>query len=158
MQEALQKKVASYLHDHNVATLATGGGGDVWAAAVFYVNVGVNLYFLSSPTSRHTLNIAKSPRVAATIQEDYSDWRQIKGIQLEGAACEVTGDEAALAYRMYVKKFPVVSLVSKAPLAIASALAKSRWFKIVPQRLFFIDNALGLGHREELDLAQPDVL
>lgn len=98
------------------------------------------------------LNLSRSPRVAATIQQDHSDWRQIKGVQLEGAVFEVTGDEVALASIKYAKKFPVVSLLAEAPMAIASAMSKANCYKIVPKRMFFIDNSLGLGHRVEVNL------
>lgn len=39
------------------------------------------------------MNLAHDPRVAVTIQEDYSDWLEIKGVQLEGVASEISGAE-----------------------------------------------------------------
>lgn len=144
-----------YLRDHQVATLATHNGEDLWAAAVFYVNAGYTLYFLSSPTSRHCLHLAKNPRVALTVQEDYADWLEIKGIQIEGVVSELSGEEERLARRLYGQKFPIVGKLAQAPAAIVKALAKVRWYKVVPQRLYFIDNAVGLGHRDEVDLNAP---
>ena len=152
MTDALRMRVQRYLRDHNVATLATGSNGDLWAAAVFYVNDGHTLYFLSSPTSRHCLHLTQNPRVAVTIQEDYSDWLEIKGVQIEGVASEISGAEEEKARRLYGQKFPVVGMLAKAPGAIVKALAKVRWYRIVPQRLYFIDNSIGLGHRDEVDL------
>ena len=153
MTDALAMRVLRYLGDHNVATLATGGNGDIWAAAVFYVCDGYTLYFLSSPTSRHCLHLEQSPRVAVTIQEDYSDWLEIKGVQIEGVASEISGAEEEKARRLYGRKFPVVGLLAQAPAAIVKALAKVRWYRIVPERLYFIDNSIGLGHRDEVDLS-----
>lgn len=152
MQGESHAKVLGYLRDHRVATLATSADGDPWAAAVFYVNDGFKLYFLSSPTSRHSLNLAQDPRVAATIQEDYADWPEIKGVQLEGVASEIHGTEEQLARALYAEKFPVVGMLGQAPAAIVKAMAKVRWYHLVPQRLFFIDNAAGFGRREEIDL------
>lgn len=152
MKNGLHARVQGYLRDHNVATLATGNGDDLWAAAVFYVSDGCTLYFLSAPASRHCQNLAQNPRVAVTIQEDYSDWLEIKGVQLEGLASEISGAEEELARRLYGRKFPVVGLLTQAPAAIVNALAKVRWYKVVPQRLYFIDNSVGLGHRDEVDL------
>lgn len=153
MTDALRMRVLRYLGDHNVATLATGSSGDIWAAAVFYASDGYTLYFLSSPTSRHCLHLEQNPRVAVTIQEDYSDWLEIKGIQMEGVASEISGAEEEKARRLYGRKFPVVGLLAQAPSAIVKALAKVRWYRIVPQRLYFIDNSIGLGHRDEVDLS-----
>jgi len=148
-------QVKRYLRDHNVATLATLGRGNPWAAAVFYVSDGYTLYFLSSPTSEHCLNLAQNPRVALTIQEDYSDWLEIKGVQMEGVVSELSGAEEERARRLYGEKFPVVCLMTHAPAAIVKALAKVRWYKVVPLRLYFIDNSAGLGHRDEIDLTNP---
>ena len=146
-------RVLRYLRDHNVATLATSGNGESWAAALFYVNDGYTLYFLSSPSSRHCLHLEQNSSVAVTIQEDYADWPEIKGVQIEGVASEISGEEEDKARRLYGQKFPVVGILAQAPAAIVKALAKVRWYRIVPRRLYFIDNSIGLGHRDEIDLS-----
>ena len=148
----LADRVQDYLREHRVATLATCGAEGVWAAALFYASDGCTLFFLSEPKSRHCLNLVQNPAVAVTIQEDYADWLQIKGIQMEGTVWEISGEEEALARRLYAEKFPALGLLTKAPAALVKALAKVRWYKIVPQRLYFIDNSLGLGNRQELVL------
>ena len=150
------QRTLNYLREHRVATLATCGDQGPWAAAVFYVNQGSTIYFLSSPTSRHCHNLRHSPQVAAAIQEDYSDWLEIKGIQIEGTACEISGAEEDLARKLYGQKYPVVGLLAQAPAAIVKALAKVRWYKIEPKRLYWIDNAPGLGNREEIELPFPE--
>ena len=128
----------------------------IWAAAVFYVHRGSTIYFLSEPKSRHCLNLAHTPRVALTIQEDYGDWLEIRGIQIEGSASEISGAEEDLARRLYGEKFPVVGLLGKAPAAIVKALAKVRWYRVTPTRLFWVDNSLGLGSRREIELPFPE--
>ena len=143
-----------YLREHRVATLASVGAEGPWAAAVFYVNDGFTLYFLSSPGSRHCANLQRDARVAATIQEDYSDWRLIKGIQLEGTVEQLSGEEEARARELYGEKFPLVGRLGEAPAAIVQALAKVRWYRLAPARLYFIDNAAGFGHRDEIALAE----
>ncbi|GLI39327.1 pyridoxamine 5'-phosphate oxidase family protein [Geobacter hydrogenophilus] len=152
MNDTLSMRVQRYLRDHNVATVATNGSGGPWAAAVFYASDGYTLYFLSSPTSRHCLDLAQTARVAVTIQEDYSDWLEIKGVQIEGIATEISGAEEEKARKLYGRKFPLVGLLAQAPAAIVEAMAKVRWYKVVPHRCFFIDNSLGLGHRDEVDV------
>jgi uncharacterized protein YhbP (UPF0306 family) len=152
MKNKLRIQVQRYLQDHNVATLATSDGTEPWASAIFYANEVYILYFLSSPTSRHCLNLVQNPRVAVTVQEDYSDWLEIKGVQIEGVASEIVGVEEEKARRLYGQKFPVIGMLAQAPAAIVNSLAKVRWYKIVPQRIYFIDNSLGLGHRDEIKL------
>ncbi len=89
-------------------------------------------------------------RVAVTIQEDYADWPQIKGIQLEGVAEPINGPEEEQARKLYGSKFPVVGKLAQAPAAIVQAMAKVRWYKVVPERLYFIDNSVGFGHRDQI--------
>lgn len=153
MSANLPLRVAQHLQTHHVATLATTGDEGVWAAAVFYVHDGWSLYFLSSPTSRHGRNLAAHPEVAVTIQTDYTDWPGIKGIQMQARVQMLDGADEAHARALYGQKFPVVGKLAQAPAAIVKALAKVRWYRVVPQRLYYIDNTLGFGQRQELDLS-----
>lgn len=152
MPEALQQRVAAYLREHHVMTLATHGGEGVWAAAVFYASDGFDLIFLSSPASRHCRNLAQSPRVSATVQEDYTDWPEIKGIQLEGIAREIGGEREKQGRHIYGEKFPLIHALAQAPVAIARAMDKVRWYEVLAERLYFIDNSAGFGHRDAIEL------
>ena len=140
----------TYLRNHNVLTLATYGPEGLWAAAVFYVNEGFTFYFLSSPNSRHSRNLTKCPDVVGTIQEDYKNWSEIKGIQFEGEAQQLEGVEQAEAIRHYGAKFPLVGNLDQATTEIVTAMSKITWYKIIPMHLYFIDNSLGFGHRDEM--------
>ena len=150
MTDSLREKTLAYLENHNVMTLATNGPEGLWAAAVFYVNKDFKLYFLSAPATRHSQNIAAQPGVAVTIQEDYQDWREIKGIQLEGKAYQIDGAERTKAIARYGRKFPIIGNLSHAPAEIVQAMSKIGWYKVIPERLYLIDNSLGLGHRDQV--------
>ncbi len=152
MTAVLPDGAAGYLAAHHVMTLATHGADGPWAAAVFYAWSDGGLIFLSAPTTRHARNLEQDARCAATIHDDTADWKAVKGIQLEGRVERLDGEAAASARRAYAEKFPLVSPLAKIPPAIVEALAKICWYRLVPQRLYFIDNALGFGHREEIDL------
>ncbi len=149
MKQSLENTLA-YLESHNVMTLATHGPEGLWAAAVFYVSDGFKLFFLSAPTTRHSRNLAENPHVAATIQEDYRDWLAIRGIQLEGTCRQLDGEQQSNARARYEAKFPIVG--EDAPLQIAQALDKVAWYEVTPERAFFIDNSVSLGHRDEIAL------
>jgi uncharacterized protein YhbP (UPF0306 family) len=152
MSATLSPPVADYLERHHVMTLATCGPDGPWAAAVFYVNDGENLFFLSSPNTRHCRNLALDPRCAATVHDDTRDWVRIKGVQLEGAASELHGADEARARQLYGAKFPLVRKLEGAPAVILAALAKVRWYRLRAERLYLIDNSRGFGHREQVDL------
>lgn len=142
-----RQRALAYVERHNVLTLATAGPEGPWAAAVFYASEGLRFVFLSSATTRHARNVAANPRVAATIQEDYRDWAEIKGVQLEGEARRLDGDERQRAVALYARKFPVAG--QDAPEPIARALERVDFYELVPLRLYFIDNSRGFGHRDE---------
>lgn len=156
MKDELQQKAIAYLQDHNVMTLSTFGPEGLWAAAVFYVNDGFTLYYLSASTSRHSINIEAHSGIAATVQEDYDDWPDIKGVQLEGDAFRVEGWQKAQAIKLYGMKFPIVGNLSRAPQEIVKAFRKIDWYKVEPSRLYFIDNSRGFGHRDQIHLPYLD--
>jgi uncharacterized protein YhbP (UPF0306 family) len=148
MNSPLRAKMLAYLEAHHVMTLATAGP---WAAAVFYVNDGFTLYFLSAPQTRHAQELAVNPRVAVTVQEDYADWRSIKGIQLDGVAVRVPAEERARVIGLYGAKFPLIGDASKAPAAIAQALARIEWYQVTASSVYFVDNSVAFGHRDRID-------
>lgn len=129
-------------------TLATNGPSGVWAAAVFYAEEHFDLYFLSAGRTRHVQNIGHNPRVAATIQEDYEDWQEIRGIQLEGVVHQLSGAAREAAVGRYRAKFPVI--FTSGGEEVAAALARVHWFHLQPDRLYFVDNSRGFGHRDRI--------
>lgn len=139
----------AYLAKHQVMTLATTGPQGVWAAAVFYVNDGFDLVFLSAGHTRHAQNITAVPHIAATIQEDYRDWQEIKGIQLEGRVSLLRDVSRETAVARYLQKYP---FLAKADEKMQAALTQVNWYLLQPEKLYFIDNSLGLGHRDEVAL------
>lgn len=145
------EQLLEYLGTHNVMTLATVGADGPWAAAVFYVNEGTALYFLSAPTTRHCQNMQCNPRIAATVQEDYSQWEQIKGVQIEGTVQRLNANDQHHAADLYAQKFAFMDPL-RIPTAFAAAMQKIAWYRLTPASLYFIDNSLGLGHRVRVEV------
>ncbi len=158
MSDELREQVRAYLGAHNTVSLATVRDGVPWAATVFYASIGTDLYFLSEPKTRHCQNLLADERVAGTINEDYRDWPQIKGIQLEGSAVEVTGKlELARGLAAYLGKYPFVKqFLSPGRLLqgvqIAGKSFDIRLWRLRPHRLYYLDNARGFSNRQELPL------
>ncbi len=156
----MKDRVRTFLAEHNCMTLATvGPDGAPQAAAVFYAaDEELNLYFLSSPTSRHSRNLAQQPTVAATIQADGQAWQAIRGLQIEGVAHQVENvRELAHAARVYVGRFEFLRGVLDAtdadgPAVLRGPVASSRFYVLRPTWLRLIDNTQGFGHKEELAL------
>ncbi len=150
MDDQLRDRVQAFLDRHHVMTLATAGPAGPWAAAVFYVRDGLRLYFVSSPRSRHAQELAASPRVAAAIHGECQGWAEIEGVQLEGHAAPVDDRALPKVRALYGARFPFVGKVGEVPPAILAALARVRWFELVPEAIYLLDNSLGFGHRERL--------
>ena len=134
-------------------TLGTCSGDVPWAATVFYASDDLHLYFFSVPDSRHCQNLAANPRVAVTVQEDYHDWQKIKGIQLEGTAILVDSIiEKAKAMAVYARKYPEVIKLFTNPASgvFYKAFLKVKFYCVIPEKVFFIDNEQGFGKRQEL--------
>jgi uncharacterized protein YhbP (UPF0306 family) len=176
--EELKETVLDYLKTHNTMTLATTRDNRPWAASVFYASDGFTLYFISDPeVCWHSQNIAENPHVSATVDEDYrlenpDDWRKVKGIQLEGIAEMLTSEEeVARAVAAYVKKYPFVSIYLKSiihfPRVISflekfaqklpfvpdfKAVSENKFYKVVPTRVWFVDNETSFERRQEVFL------
>jgi uncharacterized protein YhbP (UPF0306 family) len=156
MSDNLKQQILTYLTSHNTMTLATCAGDSPWAATVFYASDDLRLYFFSSPESRHCQNLAANPHVAVTVQEDYKDWREIKGIQLEGRVAAVESVlEKAKAMSVYARKYPAVIKLFTNPASgvFYQAFMKVKFYCVVPEKVFYIDNAQGFGKRQELAIA-----
>jgi hypothetical protein len=156
--EELRREILAYIEGHNTMTLGTCRGDAPWAATVFYASDDLSLYFFSAPDSRHCENLAANPRVAVTIQEDYRDWRKIKGIQLEGKAAAVDSVlEKSKALAVYARKYPEVIKIFTNPASglLYQIFLKVKFYRVAPERLFYIDNEkYGLGKRQELILGE----
>jgi uncharacterized protein YhbP (UPF0306 family) len=144
------RTAVQYLAAHRVATLATSGSDGPWASAVFYVNDGLDLLFLSSPKSRHMRNIASSGAAAAAVEEDYSDWREIQGVQLEGTVRTLIGPDALAARKAYELKFPIAQRNDATPAAIAKALDRAGWYLLQVRRAYFLCNREQFAKREQI--------
>ncbi len=167
--EDLRRRVGEFLARRNVMTLATAAGGDLWAASVFFAADGLDLLFFSSPLSRHGRHLAVRPWAAATVEGEYDDWREIQGLQLEGPVERLAAGELPRALGVYVAKFPWVQGMLRQALAATDGPAgevtvevdvggtptEVGFYRLRPRRVVLVDNRLGFGHREELEVTAP---
>ncbi len=153
MSDDARARALAYVAGHHVMTLATQGLDGPWAAAVFYAADGFRLVFLSAGHTRHARNMTAFPRVAATIQEDYADWPAIQGIQLEGAVRLLAGAERDAAIDLFTERYP---FLKRAASPIITALQRVNWYALRPERLYFVDNSRGFGHRDEINWLGAD--
>ncbi|MFT6913793.1 MAG: hypothetical protein ACJAWL_000079 [Motiliproteus sp.] len=159
----LRSEITGLLHASQTLTLATlsapaedCGVLEPWAAELFFVSdEDLALYFVSSPRSRHSLNLLQNPQVAATISSKVSDWFCVKGLQVSGQAAEVPESQRAAVLALYLQKSPQLQALYLQPAnageeAIRERLIKSCFYAIRPDWIRLIDNSIKFASKREL--------
>lgn len=149
-----ETKVCRLLDEVTTMTLATCDEGIPWATDVYFSPDGFDLVFFSAPDSRHCRNLTVNPVCAVTIHPEVASWRDIRGLQMEGA-CEPVASVGgkARAYAAYFRKFPFARALISTPPDAALTFGKATAHLFQPSRLLYLDNSLGLGTRFCIRLA-----
>jgi PPOX class probable F420-dependent enzyme len=144
MSQAIIQKANAYLSAHNVCTVATTrADGSPQANTVEYVSDGLTLYVATDPAATKVENVRRDCRVAVTVDEDYSDWSKIQGVQFGGTAEIVSGAEEQKAGALYIKKFPAIADYPETEMT---------WLKLTPKILFWLDYTVDFGHKDMVKL------
>jgi len=144
----LIEKLSGYLKCRSTMTLSTVGDvGVPHSAPLFFVSDdNLNLYFLSDVESQHGTNIINHVKVAVSIYGETHEWQQIRGIQLEGNARLMNDPSAEKhAWSLYRSKFSFV-------LTLGNLVEASRWFRVYPNWIRWIDNRVSFGNKQEFFL------
>jgi general stress protein 26 len=141
MDQALRKRILDLMKRHNVMTIATvRKDGYPQATTVTYVNDGLTLYFGCEKTAQKVKNIKRNGKVSLTIDRDYRDWNQIKGLSMAADAEVLTDrDEARRVAALLSKKFPQWGAVPPDDV---------RFVKVVPKVISVLDYTQGFGHTD----------
>ncbi|UVW36191.1 pyridoxamine 5'-phosphate oxidase family protein [SAR92 clade bacterium H455] len=146
----------AFLQAESVLTLSVNDDQGPWTAPVLYVaDEDLNLYFLSSSSTRHIASLPEDNRIAASIYSDYKgDWLGICGVQMEAHISQVDETDRAAAAARYFQRFPEVKALIDNPAneqeqRIGAAFGKSHFFRVTPTCVRFINNADGFSSRNE---------
>jgi uncharacterized protein YhbP (UPF0306 family) len=140
------ERIAALLGEQTTLSLATTcEDGSACVAPLFYItDVELSLYWLSSESSLHSQNLARTPRAAATVYSSAKNWRQIRGVQLRGAVSQVTEPQRRAALvKNYCERFKLGRIFS-------AAIRQSALYCLQPEFFRYIDNSKGFGARFEL--------
>jgi uncharacterized protein YhbP (UPF0306 family) len=153
----LRRLAEGLIENQNTMTLATTKGGEAWAAPVYFVCRGRSFYFFSDPASRHIQEALASGQAASAIHAEGSSWKEIRGLQMSGKIESVgAGLDAAGAIRDYMRKFPFVREFFKPgeafDLAGFSTRFRVRLYRFKPTIVYYLDNRIKFGFREEVNL------
>ena len=156
-KEQLRKLAGNLIEGQSTMTLATAQGNAAWAAPVYYVFFKSAFYFFSDPESRHIRESLAGCQASSAIHSEASSWKDIRGIQMSGSLNLVSGKlEAVEAIGKYLKKFGFTKdFFSKDQALDMDAFAKRfnvRLYKFKPSIIYYLDNSIRFGFREEVDI------
>jgi hypothetical protein len=138
--------VAALLRQQTTLSLATTNeDGAPCATPLFYfVDEELSLCWLSSESSLHSQNLARTPRAAATVYANAENWREIRGVQMRGQVSLVTDTERRAALiKDYCERFKLGRI-------FRLAIHQSALYLFQPDFFRYIDNAKGFGFKFEL--------
>lgn len=101
----LELIIRQYIKEGRMLQIATVNGDQPWSCTVYYASdENLNLYWISKPDTRHSKEIQKHSKVAASIPIKFDDLTVV-GLQLEGDARIVEDKEARDKVKLYSDKF-----------------------------------------------------
>ncbi|MBR7620571.1 pyridoxamine 5'-phosphate oxidase family protein [Phenylobacterium sp. 20VBR1] len=151
MNSDLRPDIIAVLEAGKDLTLATlRPDGSPQATTVSYASQGLDIYFGCGSQSQKARNLARDPRVSATIDLPYRDWAEIRGLSLGGRATEITDPEAlARAGLLFMEKFPEVAQY------VATPAGEMKMFHLRPQVVSVLDYGKGFGHTDLVQIDEP---
>ena len=109
----------------------------------------LDLFWLSSPTSLHSLSLTADPRASVAIHHATFAWKEIAGVQMRGLCSVVTGRERTQLLKRYRQRFHLNP-------ALGLALRQSTLYRFRPTWVRILDNRLGFGWKAEFFLENED--
>jgi uncharacterized protein YhbP (UPF0306 family) len=103
----LKKLILDYMNEAKLMQVVTSKSRQPWACSVYFAfDNKLNLYWISTPTRRHSIEIRDNDKVAGTIVLPHIPGDKVRGIQFEGRAEELTNKELArVAMSHYAKRY-----------------------------------------------------
>jgi nitroimidazol reductase NimA-like FMN-containing flavoprotein (pyridoxamine 5'-phosphate oxidase superfamily) len=115
-------------------------GDEPSAHTVYYINDGMNIYFESDHDSKKLHILRTNPKISLTIDEDYDDWRHIKGIQLYGRVQILPESHNTKLNEAFLSKYPHIDEFGGIP-------PHHLFVKIIPEKVYWMDFTKKFGHR-----------
>ena len=143
---SIDQEIETFLALCKTASLATvDTHGHPCAANIQYASDQAwRLYWVSSISSAHSVNVGAKPQAAVTIYAHQDTPGLIHGLQLRGTAAMIQDDQLEDAYELYAAKYPFVTgpPYDKAMKLQLFYCFKPTWFR-------WIDNRKGFGWKFE---------
>jgi uncharacterized protein YhbP (UPF0306 family) len=143
--------IAAFLKDQSTLALATvAADGSPRVTPLFYLlEDDLRMYWFSSASSEHSRSLRRNPAAAVTVYRPAERWREIRGVQMRGAA-SVIGDRArrrSIA-EAYAERFQLGKVLQ-------AGIARSSLYVFEPSWIRYIDNSRRFGYRFEVRWGGP---
>lgn len=131
-----KEKTLELLSKTHLMSLATNDENGIWVADVIFIhNNDLDIYWMSSPKTRHSKAILKDNKVAGTITHSTKSKEPNLAIQFEGIAEKLEGTNFKLLIKHLAKRNYDVPKISEAE----KILGNSSWYKLKPTKIGLID-------------------
>ncbi len=140
--------IRAFLETQSTMALATvDAEGKSQVAPLFFVaDDQLCLYWLSSTTSRHSVNLTARKKVSAAVYPSVWQWSDIVGVQVEGEAEAITDDRMReQILNLYLRKFQI-------PSDFDSLIAASILYRLRPAWIRWMDNSVEFNYKAEFTL------
>jgi uncharacterized protein YhbP (UPF0306 family) len=140
--------ITDLLRQESTLALATSDEqGEPCIAPLFYLaGPDLSLFWLSSPNSRHSLNLIRTPRAAATVYRHAEQWREICGVQMRGTVTVIEEPSRRKALiKQYCERFQLGTIFHL-------AIGRSGLYAFRPDFCRYLDNSKRFGYRFEVTL------
>jgi len=148
MNENFQQ-IRSFLARQSTLVLATvDGEANPRSTPLFFLaDDDLRLYWFSARSSLHSCNCALNPRASVAIFRNTRNWRQIRGVQMDGRVSVIS--DRALRRQLthdYCARFGLED-------RFRGAIRRSALYCFTPAWLRYMDNSREFGFKFELKLA-----
>lgn len=153
MHHELRTKIVDILSrcmDMTIATVRADGAPQ--ATVVSFAHDGMTIYFGCGASSQKAENVAREPRVSATVTPPYETWNTIEGVSIAAVAQEVAATaELQQVQALFTRRFPAfTSFEAPDPGAM-------KVFRLRPQLVSVLDYAKGFGHTDLVRVGDDDI-
>ena len=153
MKREFKRQIVELLNGHRIMTVATNRP-DGWpqATIVGYANDGLIIYCFIARDSQKFANIARDPRVALAIANDYPQPLQIKGLSMAAKAVVVEDEgEREHAGSILLARYPEYRVMPPPDPAAVPML------RITPEIVSVLDYSKGFGHSDLVRVTDHDL-
>lgn len=142
----LEEVIRDYLPQIVHLSLGTSKDNKPWVCEVhFAYDNNLNLYFRSSPSRRHSQEIAANPNVAGNIVKQHGVGEPVRGIYFEGIAEKLDpGTKQDTASRVIIERFHAPSSI----LEEAQSPEGSQFYRISVETFYVFGDLDGKGNNK----------